>query len=254
MSTKKEKCNINNSSISSSIQLFYYEGLSVRTINIDGEIWFVANDVADILGYRDAFNAIRLLDDDEKALFNPNTSEISATSNNVGDSEDTPKVSMLKNTDTTHTSYSGVEITIISEPGLYELVFRSNKPDAKVFSRWVRHDVLPSIRKNGHFSLNDEAHNDDILQKRIFMRQEKEGIKVRKIFWEKMLNALQSIDKVLLSNGPIPISGIPKGLNDDWQDIRFIENMKQFLKENIERKINSLDAKNRAIDTLADFR
>ena len=68
-----------------------------------------------------------------------------------------------------------------------------------------------------------------------------------------MLNALQSIDKVMHSNGPIPLSGIPKGLNEDWQDIRFIENIKRFLKENIERKINSLDVKNRAIDMLADF-
>ncbi|HWJ68868.1 MAG TPA: BRO family protein [Sphingobium sp.] len=50
----------------------------------------------------------------------------------------------------------GSVMTFISEPGLYKLIARSNKPEAKLFDRWVRHDVLPSIRKTGGYLLNED--------------------------------------------------------------------------------------------------
>lgn len=105
------------------IQIFCYKSLPVRTTEIDGEIWFVAKDVADILGFEDATHAIRGLDDDEKGL----------------QKVETP---------------GGVQdMTVISEPGLYTMLMRSNKPEAKPFRRWVTHDVLPSIRKTGSYSV-----------------------------------------------------------------------------------------------------
>ena len=115
MAKRKKKMN-------SEIQIFCYKAMPVRTTEIDGETWFVAKDVADILEIRDAFNATRELDEDEKG---------------------TCKVS----------TPGGIqEMTIISEPGLYTLLMRSNKPEAKPFRRWVTHDVLPSIRKTGSYS------------------------------------------------------------------------------------------------------
>lgn len=105
------------------LQIFRYKEQQVRTTLIDGEIWFVAKDVCDILEIQNARDAITALDDDER-----NTVEIS--DGNRGNPN----------------------MNIINEPGLYALVLRSNKPEAKAFSRWVRHDVLPSIRKTGSYS------------------------------------------------------------------------------------------------------
>lgn len=112
------------------IQLFSYGDAKrpVRTVMKGGEVWFVAKDVCDILEIKNHKDTIKALDDDEK---------------------------------------SGVEITdphgrkqvtnIISEPGLYKLTFKSHKPEAKKFTRWVTHTVLPAIRQTGRFSVVEEA-------------------------------------------------------------------------------------------------
>lgn len=86
-----------------------------------GEPWFVASDVAKALGYRDAANMARRLDDDEKG-----TRSVS-----------TP---------------GGVQqMTVVSEPGLYSAVLGSKVEGARRYKRWVTHDVLPSIRRNGGY-------------------------------------------------------------------------------------------------------
>ncbi|MBR1602192.1 MAG: phage antirepressor [Synergistaceae bacterium] len=107
------------------LQVFDFNDKTVRVIMRDGEPWWIAKDVADILGFRDAFNAIRLLDEDEK---------------------DTQKVS---------TPGGEQEMSVINESGLYSLIFRSNKPAAKKFRRWVTHEVLPQIRKTGMYAMNN---------------------------------------------------------------------------------------------------
>ena len=98
-----------------------YKNNPVRIIEKDGEPWFVAKDVAVILGYRDAYNLARRLDEDERG---------------------TQKVS---------TPLAEQEVTVINEAGLYNAILCSNKPEAKAFKRWVTHEVLPSIRKNGAY-------------------------------------------------------------------------------------------------------
>lgn len=119
------------------LQVFNFEQNQVRVIEQNGELWFVGKDVAEILEFRDAFNAIRLLDDDEK---------------------DTLKVSTVGGEQS---------MTIISESGLYALVLRSNKPEAKRFSKWVRSEVFPSIRKHGAYmteqTLEKALTNPDFL-------------------------------------------------------------------------------------------
>ena len=111
--------------MNSNIQVFTYGANTVRTIEKDGTAWFVAKDVADILGFRDAFNATMHLDDDEK---------------------DTTKVS---------TPGGEQDMTIISESGLYTLIMRSNKPEAKQFRKWVTGTVLPMIREKGYYAPED---------------------------------------------------------------------------------------------------
>ena len=108
----------------SALQVFTYKAHQVRTVIISGEIWFVAKDVCDILEHSNHRMAIQDLDEDEKGV-----GEI-------------------------YTPGGMQSMTIISEPGLYTLLMRSNKPEAKPFRRWVTHDVLPSIRKTGSYSVS----------------------------------------------------------------------------------------------------
>lgn len=95
----------------------------VRIMDNQGEPWFVAKDVCNILELTNSREALQALDDDEK-----NTVRIAD-----GIQRGNPNMS------------------IISESGLYKLVMRSRKPAAKQFVKWVTKDVLPSIRKNGAY-------------------------------------------------------------------------------------------------------
>lgn len=94
----------------------------VRTVLRDGEPWFVAADVCRVLELEQVTNAMRKLDDDEKALISIK--------------------GISRGNDATN---------IVNEPGLYTLIIRSNKPQAREFRRWVTHDVLPAIRKTGAY-------------------------------------------------------------------------------------------------------
>lgn len=111
---------------SADIAIFCYKSMPVRTTVIDGEVWFIAKDVCDVLDIQNVTQAVQQLDDDERSMFN------------IGRSP---------------THGGGGEVNIINEPGLYALVLRSNKPEAKPFRRWVTHDVLPQIRKTGSYVL-----------------------------------------------------------------------------------------------------
>lgn len=108
-----------------SLQVFTNEDFgSVRVLAIDNEPWFVAKDVCDALGI--ATNHLReSLDDDEVS--------------NLPITEVGPE-------------FGGRAPLIITEAGLYSLILRSRKPEAKRFKRWVTHDVLPTIRKHGMYA------------------------------------------------------------------------------------------------------
>lgn len=94
----------------------------VRAIDINNQIWFIANDIAKALSYSNARDAI----------------------NRHVDKEDVVKY----DTPTT----SGVQsISYLNESGMYSLVLKSKKPESKSFKRWVTSEVLPSIRKNGSY-------------------------------------------------------------------------------------------------------
>ena len=97
----------------------------VRAMMIDKDPWFVAADVCKALELKDTWMAIKGLDDDEKG-----TSIICTPG---GDQK----------------------VSIINEPGLYSLILRSRKPEAKAFKRWVTHEVIPSIRKYGMYATDE---------------------------------------------------------------------------------------------------
>lgn len=101
-------------------QVFNFENNNVRTVNADGEVWFAAIDVAKSLGLSNTTVAVGRLDPDEVTKFN------------LGGLEG--------------------ETNFVSEPGLYRLIGASRKSQAKRFDRWVRHEVLPTIRKTGMYA------------------------------------------------------------------------------------------------------
>jgi anti-repressor protein len=107
----------------SDLTVFSYAntGAGVRTVVRDGDAWFVAADVCGILSLGRTHDAVRGLDEDERG------------------------------TDTIRTPGGDQEVTVINEPGLYSLILRSRKPEAKAFKRWVTHEVLPAIRKTGRY-------------------------------------------------------------------------------------------------------
>lgn len=100
------------------IQVFNFEKMNVRTVEIDDEVWFVAVDVAKALDIKNTTQALSRLDDDERTMFN------------IGRQGET---------------------NVISEAGLYRFIGGSRKKEAKQFMRWVNHEVLPSIRKTGGY-------------------------------------------------------------------------------------------------------
>jgi hypothetical protein len=113
-----------NISQNGGLQIFNYEDHEVRTVLIDGETWWVAIDVCAALDLdvKQIKKHLSKLDDDEKGR-------------------------------TKITTLGGMqETSIINEPGLYGLVFNSRKPGAKDFKRWVKHEVLPAIRKTGSYT------------------------------------------------------------------------------------------------------
>lgn len=102
---------------------FEFNGNAVRTVLIEGEPWWAAKDVAEVLEYSDTQAMTRRLD-----------SEDISTCTDVS-------------------SGQGRNITIINEAGLYSAILGSSKPEAQAFKRWITHEVLPSIRKTGGYSV-----------------------------------------------------------------------------------------------------
>lgn len=105
------------------LQIFTYNETPLRTVEKDGELWWVLRDVCNVLGIVKTDKVRARLDEDEKG-----TALVSTPS---GDQN----------------------MTIVNEPGLYNVILRSDKPEAKDFKRWVTHEVLPSIRQKGSYSL-----------------------------------------------------------------------------------------------------
>jgi len=95
-----------------------------RVVERDGEMWFVAADVCRVLELGNMRSSLALLDGDERGVH------------------------------TVDTPGGPQAVSIISESGLYALLLRSRKPEAKPFKRWVTHDILPSIAKTGRYDIS----------------------------------------------------------------------------------------------------
>lgn len=105
----------------STLSFHFHEAHEVRVVMVNDTPWFVASDVCTVLGIVHAASSIRMLDDDEKGVHSM------------------------------HTLGGDQSVSIISESGLYALVLRSRKPEARQFRKWVTAEVLPAIRKTGRY-------------------------------------------------------------------------------------------------------
>jgi len=106
------------------LQIFKNEQFGeIRIVEKNKEPWFVASDICKALEIKNATQAVSRLDEDERSMFN------------IGRQG---------------------EANIVNEYGLYNLILVSRKPEAKQFKRWITHEVIPSIRKNGGYIANQE--------------------------------------------------------------------------------------------------
>lgn len=107
------------------LQVFRYQDNEVRTVEINGEPWFVLKDVCEILNIENHKDVVKRLDADEVGRFN------------LPHPQNPDKL---------------IEMVCINESGLYNVLLRSDKPEAKPFRKWVTSEVLPSIRKTGSYN------------------------------------------------------------------------------------------------------
>lgn len=114
------------------LKIFNYEGNEVRTVQKNGDTLWVLKDVCAVLSISKYRDTAERLDADERASVRVDT---------LGGAQD---------------------MICINESGLYNVILRSDKPEAKKFKRWVTHEVLPSIRKHGLYAADELLANPDL--------------------------------------------------------------------------------------------
>lgn len=176
------------------VQNFDFEGNEVRTLTVNGEPYFVGKDVTDVLGYSNNRDALSKHVDNEDKL----TSQI-ATAGQMRSQ------------------------TVITESGVYSLIFGSKLESAKRFKRWVTHEVLPTIRKHGAYLTDDKIEEvlsdpDTIIKLATQLKDERTG----RLIAEQRVNELQPkadyYDHILQNKGLVPITSIAK--NYGWSATR----------------------------------
>lgn len=136
----------------------------VRTVEREGEPWFVGKDVAEALGYSNTKDALTAhVDEEDKSILQ--RSEIATIENHI------PKSALPMNFTSADVPNRG--LTIINESGLYSLVLSSKLPTAKAFKRWITSEVIPSIRKTGGYIAGQAELSPEELMARALMVAQK---------------------------------------------------------------------------------
>ncbi|TWK08625.1 hypothetical protein CHCC20442_4338 [Bacillus licheniformis] len=184
------------------LQVFGFKENEMRTIILNDEPWFVAKDVCDILEIKNTTQAVSKLDDDERTMFN------------IGRQG---------------------EVNIVNEFGLYNLVLASRKKEAKLFKRWITHEVIPSIRKTGGY--HEPMSKEDIMiatlenQKEIKKRLNNVTDDVEDLKKEIDLSRTQKakLSKIVRSNAMQAVGGkrsnayktcYRKAISEHWREIK----------------------------------
>ncbi|WP_446539700.1 phage antirepressor [Shouchella clausii] len=158
-----------------------FEGHELRIVDLDGEPWFVAKDVCNILELTNPTKAMSRLDEDERSNFKLGRQG---------------------------------EVNIVNEFGLYSLVMGSRKSEAKQFKRWITHDVLPSIRRTGSYSAAVPKTFAEALRLAAEAEEEKERLLLENAQKEQIINELQPkasyYDLILQNKSLLSVSKIAK--------------------------------------------
>ncbi|MEK4103134.1 phage antirepressor KilAC domain-containing protein [Paenibacillus sp. FSL R10-2791] len=176
------------------LQAFSYEGNEIRTVQKNGEPWWVLKDVCAVLELTDTNKVAERLDSDELT-----------------------RAKLVSGGQTR-------EMYIVSESGLYNVILRSEKPEAKKFKRWVTHEVLPTIRKHGAYitsSKLEEIMNDPDAWIKVLTALKNERTAKERLELEATQNKPKVVfaDAVSVSEGTILIGELAKILKGNGIDI-----------------------------------
>lgn len=160
----------------------------VRMIEKDGEPWFVGADVCRALELGNTTQAVSRLDEDEKGII---------TGDTLGGPQD---------------------LIIVSEAGVYRLVFTSRKPVAERFKRWLAHEVIPSIRKTGFYNFKPGELMPDAPEKRAFPEWPMEEIRTKR----------GAVDMYRMLYGPMAAQWISPQLGFPVPPLELVEHGRQF--------------------------
>lgn len=155
-------------------------GQPIRSVLIDGDPWFVAHDVCLALGL----------------------SVYGGTSQHLGGlSSDEKRKATRRDLPGLFPRTSAGSLSIVSEPGLYALISRSHKPEARAFDRWVRHEVLPSIRKTGSYALADHGRTEMPLQAE-FLDALRESTAAQLAVAQAVAAAMERMEAIFAASNP----------------------------------------------------
>ena len=170
------------------LQTFSFNNQPVRTVQLNNQHYWVLKDVCDVLELSNPTVVANRLEDDERAKFNLGRQG---------------------------------EATVITESGLYAVILRSDKPNAKEFRKWVTGEVLPAIRKNGAYLTDEKAyditHNPQSLAD--LLLQAGEQLKQKEIIIQEMKPKALFADAVAASNSNILIGDLAKLIKQNGHDI-----------------------------------
>ena len=179
--------------MNTNLQTWSYENSEIRTIEKDGEPWWVLSDVCKVLELTTPARVAGRLEDDEKG------------------------VSLI------HTLGGKQNVTVINESGLYSVILRSDKPQAKPFRRWVTSEVLPSIRKHGAYMTDQTLEQaltspDFLIQLATQLKEEKEQRKQLEAKVEQDKPKVLFADSVSASKSSILVGELAKILKQNGVD------------------------------------
>ena len=182
------------------LKVFTYENSEIRTIQKEGETWWVLKDVCDALEIGNPSMVADRLDNDEKATINLNT--LSQTEGIRGNPN----------------------ATAVNESGLYNVILRSDKPEAKKFKRWVTHEVLPAIRKHGAYMTPETLESailnpDTIIKIATALKDEQERNKALRGKVEQDRPKVLFADAVSTSQTSILVGEMAKLLKQNGVDV-----------------------------------